>query len=339
MRITGTSLKLGKASLLTVTIWNNNINTNKVLPVGTYRYISANGITFTLVVQEAITVPFDSFVKRDFYSSYNDAPFIGSYPVSDNTSITVVNVAGTAIDSDITFDCADNAAQLGYADETLFEARQRILTDNARQEVLHILEERIQELANIHECTIIGNFTLAPVASPYLEDDGITYEPILPQSVLVIMTGSPTADFAQQFLTLCPFITTVPVGVAAYGTVYYETDIYTGGRFPVHYVPHRIKYFDIIIQYGYSSHQTDTAVVEGELTLLLQAFKASTKFKQIITSEDIDDTLSAYQNPSIKILSITFNYNNAVVNYMQFNKTQIARLQNITFQKVALWAQ
>lgn len=337
MRITGTTLRPGKATLLTVLIWNNHITETKTFPAGTYTYTSANGIIFMLVLPDDMSIPNNSFMKRDFYSSLNGAPYIGSFPVSDNTGITVLRTDAVALDTDFSFACEDNEAQLGYGAETLFEARQRILTDNKRQEILHILEERLLDLPNIHECTIISNHSLSPVVSPYLQDDGVTPVSIVPQSILVILTGSPTSDFAKEFLSLCPFITTVPTGVADYGTVYYQTDIYTDGFFPVHYVKHKIEYFDIVVKYGYISRQAATATVENELRKLLLSLKASTRYKDTITVEEISKLLSVYQNPSVKILEIKFNYNGSLVSFMQFNKTQIARLNTVSFQQVPLW--
>jgi hypothetical protein len=337
MRITGTTLRPGKATLLTVLIWNNHISETKTFPAGTYTYTSANGITFMLELPDDVSIPNNSFMKRDFYSSLSDAPYIGSFPVSDNTGISVLRTDAAAIDSDFSFDCEDNEAQLGYKAETLFEARQRILSDNKRQEILHILEERLLDLPNIHECTIISNYSLSPIGSPYLQDDGVTPVPIVPQSILVILTGSPTSDFAKEFLTLCPFITTVPTGVADYGTVYYQTDVYTDGFFPVHYVKHKIEYFDIVIKYGFISRQAATVSIENELRRLLLSLKASTRYKEIITTEEIFKLLSVYQNPSVRILSISFNYKNVLSNYIRFNKTQIARLNTVSFQQGSLW--
>ena len=338
MRLVGTTRMPGKVSLLTVTIWNNHPTQSKILPADTYYYISANGITFSLLVQQAITIPANTFIKRDFFSSIADEPYTGAYEVSDNNSITITNKSQTTIDTELSFNCADNHNQLGRMEETLFEVRQRILTDNQRQEVLHILEERLRELPNIHECTILSNRTLDTIDSPYLKDDNVTYVPILPQSVMIIMTGSPTSDFALQFLTLCPFITTIPSGVADYGVINYESSFYDGGVFPVYYLPHKIASFDIIIQYGYASMQVSNADVEAAMIDLILDFKASTSFKELITSEDFSEALSAYKNPSVRILSITFDYDGEIVSYMRFNKTQIARLNNITFQPVPLWS-
>lgn len=337
MRLVGTSLMPGKTSLLTVTIWNNHATIAKSLPIGTYSYISANGVTFTLLLQDILTVPANSFVKKDFYSSLGGQPYIGAFIVSDNSDITVVNEDNTPIDSDISFSCEDNTDQLGRAQETMFEARQRILSDNQRQEIMHILEERLRALPNVHECTIIGNPGIEPIDSPYMKDDGITHLQIMPQSLLIIMTGSPTADFALQFLTLCPFITTPPAGVSNYGVVYHDSAIYLGGRFPVYYVPHRIKYFDINIEYGYSSRQVSQSTVEAAMIDLLQHFKASTQFKEVISTDDFTSVLLEYKNPAVKLLSVSFVYNSATVNYMQFDRTQIARLQNINFTAVSMW--
>lgn len=337
MRITGTELRQGKATLLTVLIWNNNISETKTFPAGTYSYASANGVTFLLDLTDALVIPRNSFMKRDFYSSINGLPYIGSFPVSDNTKITVLRTDTVELDEDFSFDCEDNETQLGYAAESLFEARQRMLTDNKRQEILHILEERLNNLPNIHECTIIGNHTLLPVNSPYLQDDNVTPVPILPQSVLVILTGSPTSDFAKEFLSLCPFVTTIPTGVADYGTAYYQTNIYTDGFFPVHYVKHDIEYFDIIIKYGYISRHVANLTVEAELKKLLLSLKASTRYKEIITTEEVTKMLSDFQNPAVKILSVSFSYKSTLVNYIRFNKVQIARLNAVNFQVIPLW--
>ncbi len=337
MRITGTRRRPGKATLLTVSIWNNHVTESKTLAAGKYTYASSNGITFLLDLQEDLVIPDRSFMKRDFHSSIGGAPYIGAFPVSENSNITITSLENLTIDSYLTFSCEANDSQLGYAEETLFEVRQRILTDNQRQEVLRILEERLQELPNIHECTIIGNSGLTPVSSPYLKDDGLTYVPILPQSVMVILTGSPTSDFALQFLSLCPFVTTVPEGVSDYGTVYYDSDVYVDGAFPVHYLKHTIEQFDVVVKYGYSSRQVATISVESTLRELLLPFKASTRYKELISTEDFSKVLVTYQNPSVKILSISFVYNGQSVSYIRFNKTQIARLNNISFQQVNLW--
>lgn len=337
MRITGTTLKTGKATLLTVIIWNNNLVETKTFSAGQYAYISVSGVTFLLDSQEEIVIPPNSFMKRDFYSSLGGSPYKGIFPVSENSNITITNTEGTNIDSDFSFSCEDNEAQLGYIDESLYEVRQRILTDNRRQEILHILEERLTDLPNIHECCLIGNNTLTPINSPYLQDDGETYLQIMPQSILVVVTGSPTSDFAKEFLSLCPFITTIPEGVSDYGTVYYESNIYVDGQFPVHFIKHKIEYFDIIIRYGYSARQVATVTIENILRELLKPLKASTKYKELITVEEVSRLISTYQNPAIRILSINFSYRGNIVNYKKFNKTQIARLNSVSFQREELW--
>lgn len=338
MRITGTTRRPGKVSLLTVIIWNNHATETRDFLAGVYTYVSSNGTAFTLDLQDDVTIPANSFMKRDFFSSLNGEPYIGSFPVSDNTSITVTVADGIVIDEELSFDCEDNEAQLGYPEETLYEVRQRLLTDNQRQEILHILEENLKNLPNIHECTVIGNNSLLPVNSPLLEDDGETFLPILPQSVLIIITGSPTEDFAKEFISLSPFITTVPEGIAGYGTVYYETDTYINGRFPVHYIKHKIAYFDAVVKYGYSALQVSLPTVEEEFIELLRPFQASTKYQPIIQVQDYFVALSAYQNPGVKLLSVTFSYEGTSVPYIRFDKTQLARLRNISFQQVNLWA-
>jgi len=341
MRMTGTSRRPGKVSLVSITIWNEHDTIAKSLPPDLYYYVSANGITFKLVVQDPIVIQPNSFMKRDFFSSRADEPLPGSYSVSENNRITITSKSGAIPDIDIYFTCDDNSMQLGREAETMFEARQRILKDNQRQEVLHILEERLNELPNVHECTVIGNNTLSPINSPYLEDSGVPgvgpYVKIMPQSLLVIMTGSPEEDFALQFLTLCPFITTLPVGVANYGVTYYDSAIYLNGRFPVYHVPHKIAEYDVTIQYGYSSAQVSTTSVEAALMKLILGFKASTQFKQVISTEDYMSALADYQSPSVRILSITFQRGLGNESYMKFDRTQIARLKNIVFDKVDLW--
>jgi len=336
MRITGTSLRPGKASLLTVTIWNNNLLEDKILLAGTYTHLSANGVTFSLLVQDNLTIPMDSFVKRDFFSSLAGEPYVGAYTVSDSSDILVSEVDGTVIDDEISFDCEDNTNQLGYLEETLYEFRQRILTDNKRQEILSLLEERLQTLPNIHECTVLANNTLAPINSPYLKDDELTYLQILPQSILVILTGSPTVDFVTEFLALCPFVTTIPDGVAEYGIIYYDTPIYIGGRFPVYFVYHRIETYNAVIKYAYEASQVSVVTIESLMSQFLQVFRANTRYRELISTDDFIKALSAYQNPAVKLLSVNFSYNGSTVEYIQFNKTQIAQLGTISFVKVAL---
>lgn len=331
MRFTGTTRNSGKTSLLSIIIRNENTLEEKTLPAGTYTYASANGVVFSLLLQDPLVLPADSFAKKDFFSSLGGDPYIGSFAVSSSVGINVVNEAAEVIDEELTFDCEDNATQLGYAEETMFEVRQRILTDNQRQEVLHILEERLQGLANIHECTVIANKTLEPVNSVYLQDDEATPVQILPQSLLIIMTGSPTVDFAEQFVSLSPFITVASVGVENAGVVSYPSDIYDGGLFPVHYVPHKLVPYDVVVKYGYSFQQVSTFAVEDEMRDLLNPFRAATRVQSVITTDEFFEALQAYQNPGVKLLSVSFTSESTSVSYMQFNKTQIARLENITF--------
>lgn len=336
MRLVGTKRQPGKTSLVTITIWNNHGTESKTLPVDMYYYTSANGVLFSLLVFEPIVIPPNAFAKRDFYSSIGEEFAIGAFPVSANSDILVTNGSGDPIDEDLSFDCEDNINQLGREEETLFEARQRILTDNQRQEVLYLLEENLRSLPNIHECTILSNKGIEPTPSPYLQDDGVTPVPILPQTIFIIMTGSPTDEFARQVLTLSPFLTTIPEGVEDYRVTTYNSPMYVGGSFPVYHVPHRIKNFDVIIQYGFASSQIGQTEIEAALLRLLLSFKANTRFKEIISVEDFSHALSSYQNPSVRILSITFDYDGEIVSYMQFDKTQIARLNNISFQQVVL---
>jgi hypothetical protein len=108
------------------------------------------------------------------------------------------------------------------------------------------------------------------------------------------------------------------------------------GRFPIHYLPHRIANYNVIIKYGYIARQVTTAAIEQAMTKLLQTFKARTKYEDLISTEDFTDALSVYQHPAVKLLSVTFTYNGTNVDYMLFDKTQIARLNTISYQQVSL---
>ena len=337
MRMTGTNLRQGKASLLTVVVWNKNLIEEKIFPLGVYLYSSVEGVNFRLELHEDHVIPANSFKKFDFYSCIGSNPLKGAYNVSYNTNITIQREDNQPIDIDFSFDCEDNSGKLGNTGETLFEFRKRILSDNKRQEILYILEERLKDLPNIHECSILYNPSVYPVSSPYLKDDGVNYVPIYPQTAMIILTGSPSNDFAKEFLSLCPFSTVAPEGVADYGVVYYESNIYAGGKFPIYFLKHRIENYNIIIKYGYYSRFVTPINIENALEELLLPLKSVSTYKELISTEDIFDLLSAYQNPSVKLLSIDFQYKGDLVKYIQLNKTQIAQLQTIAFQRVTLW--
>jgi len=369
MRITGVTRIPGKTSLLTVTVWNNT-DTPQELIGGTngtpdggstrYVYTSANGNTFAIDLFETIIIQPNNFTTLDFHSVIGDSFLIGAFPVSLNSNIAVTRSDGIAVTPDLTFDCEDNENQLGYPEETMFEVRQRILTDNQRQDLLHILEERLKQLPNIHECTILYNNSLIPQPMPYRDDNN---NPILlpPQAVFVILTGSPTKEFAETFLTLCPFITvdnsregsTIILAEAVdKWVVNFPSPIYINGLFPVFYVKHLIANFSVIVKYGYNALTIDTEVIEQNYTELLRPFKASTRWQQIVKIEDYFNALSAWTNANVRLLSISFvatvdgnNYFNPAfeinddVKYIIFQKTMLARLANVGFQAVSLWQQ
>jgi hypothetical protein len=179
----------------------------------------------------------------------------------------------------------------------------------------------------------------------YPDDEG---KPVIlpPQAIFIILTGSPGEDFAETFLNLCPFVTVPlekkpdgsPVIAGSEGwVIYFPSDIYINKRFPVYYVKHIIDYFDVVVEFGYNYLSTDIALVEDNFRRLLRPFQASTQWTELVKVEDYFLTLATYQNPGLRVLSVTLLYKGENLNFIRFERTHLARLGSIGFKAVPLW--
>jgi hypothetical protein len=312
---TGAELLKGSGSALRVVVANVHPKESKTLLAGEYRYDSVSGMAFSF------TLPTDAEFGP---GSLNVVTAIsqekGSYPVSDNASITFYRPDGGAIDGAFRFSCENNANSLGYPDEDAFSFRKRVLSDTNRQDSIKELELKIKSLPNIFECGLMLNQSLDPV-----EYDGVTLKPL---ELLVTITGVPSDELARLVVQEAVYSTHMvdPANVA-----YYRNDQYIGGKYPVYFRYHERVDFSLEIEYQYSSQKIKKAGVEAELGRALSAYKNASAHVDLISEADINERLSALLIPSFVLLRASITRNGERVAYFRVPLTRIHNLVETTY--------
>lgn len=320
MLITGTKRISGKASMLRMICYNNDLSQSYTLPAGTYEYTSVDGDIFTYELQDDTAVAPQAFVIMVLASEKQ-----GSFPVSGETNASVVVREGSAIPSAFSFEALDNSSTLGRAEETLFEARNRILTDTTRHDSLKELEAEINALPTIYGCNLIFN----PTEEDVTLDDGSV---LSPYELLIILTGSPTAELAKLVLAHEIYRTHM---TTAEQVVWYENELFVNGRFPVYYMTHAKRRFWLTIYYDYDSGLKTDEQVEAAFNALLAKYKVMTEHVDSITEPMLYETLQGHGIAGVTLLKVYLqdmqNGELVTVPYIQIPKLMVPELQDIAF--------
>jgi hypothetical protein len=289
------------------------------LYAGTYQYTSVSGMIFSFALAEDLLI---AGAATHLLAAISEAK--GSFPVSDNSSITIARADGADIDPAFTFSCADNVAQLGYEDEDNFTFRQRILNDTTRQDHIKELELKIGNLPNIFECNLVLNQGVA--AETY---DGITINPL---ELLISITGVPTDEVARLVATDVLYATHI---VDPDDVVYYYNDRYVGGKYPVYFKYHDKTDFQLSVTYQYDETKIQEAQVESAITALLYPYSHAVRHVDIITEDTINTALKNLNLPSVIILNVdVLNSSGTEIQYLRIPKTRIPNMTAITFDAV-----
>jgi hypothetical protein len=318
-RLVGTDFKKGSGSLLAVTVTNTSLEEAQTLAAGTYRYSSASGMVFSFTLSDDVLLEPEQSRAVSAISAQK-----GAYRVYQNADIKLSRTDGQSINRFILFSCADNIASLGYEDESSLEFRQRILTDAERQDHIRELELAIRNLPNIFECTLKYNETEEQV-----EFDGIELEPY---QMLVMITGSPTNEIADEFVKGTLYHTKeagIP-GVAG-GTVYHEDPHYINGYYPVHFIYHRKVDFQLQVEYQYDSSKLKSTQVEKLFDTALNIYRNAVQHTDILTEDDVYTVLRSVALPDVRILNARILQDGESVPYIKIPSTRIYNLTAVTF--------
>lgn len=313
-KMVGTQFKVGSGSLLRITVTNNDAG-SKTLPAGQYKYTSVNGDVFLFTLAVDLTL---ATLATAVIAAMSQAK--GAFAVSAVTSITPIRIDGTALDSALTFSCADNSGTLGYPDESPFDFRTRILGDTNRQDAIAELELAIRNLPGILECNVVFN--------PNNIDT--TYDSIVvgPYQILIILTGSPDDTLAT--LVVDSTINSTKMVDAGKAVHYYDAH-YLGGAYPVYYTNHLTTNFTLGISYRFDSSRISQIAAEANLTKALNVYRYMSQHMDILTEEDVYALLSLIGGASVRVVNVDILVGGSAVSFLSIPKTRMANLTAVTF--------
>jgi hypothetical protein len=315
-KIVGTDFKKGTGSIVRITILNKDTAESKIWKAGVYHYQSTSGMVFSFQVSNDYA--FDP-EESQIVSAISQEK--GSFAVAQNADIKLFRSDGDSIDPLFVFSCEDNAGQLGYADEDTLDFRSRILNDADRQDHLKELELKIRNLPNIFECNIVMNESVEPMIY-----DGIN---LSPKELLISITGAPTDKIAELVAMDVIYATHV---VDPNNVVYFYSDLYINGRYPVYFKYHDTTNFSLAISYQYDQSKLKSSQIEDSINMLFKPYRQMVTHIDLFGEEDAYKVLANLNLPNVKILDANvINDSETEVPYVRIPKTRLPHLTGIAF--------
>lgn len=320
MLIVGTKRISGKVSVVRIICYNTDLSVTYKLPAGTYQYTSADGVLFSYVLTAETPVAPQGYVVMVLASAEN-----GAFPVAGETNAGVITAEGYEIPPAFSFEALANTTTLGRKEETLFEARNRILTDTKRQDSLKELEAELNALPTVYACNLLFNPTEENVT---LEDGSV----LAPYELLVMITGSATPEMAEIILSHEIYKTHM---VTAEQVVWYNNPLFVGGRYPVYYTNHAKRRFWLTIYYSYDSGVKTDALVEAAFNELLAKYRVMTEHVSAITEPMIYKTLQDHGIDGVTLLKVYLQDMQdgqlVSVPYIQVPRLMVPELADVAF--------
>lgn len=314
-KIVGTEMIEGNGSGLVVRITNTNPSDAVILRAGRYIYTFNADIRFFLDILSDTEIASTETVQFAAFSENK-----GSFPVTEQGSITLVREDEEDISPDLVFSCEDNAAILGSIDETLFEFRKRILTDNSRSDILQRLELAIKNKPYIFDATLFFNQSDADVL--------VGTTSVAPYKMLITLLGYPRDEIAELVASHCIYQTVKVEGNG--GTLRYVSPNMAGGAYEVHYKNFDEKLYDVVVDYRYDSRLALKSNINTEITKALATYKFPTKRTALIKENIFYNLIDDLNLPSVELLNITLEIDGVEAPYIDINKTSIGKLDTLT---------
>lgn len=316
--LVGTAKLAGSVSGLLVTVTNNS-EQPKTLTAGTYTYAFDADTNFTCTITADLTIPANEYANLTFLSDV-----VGSFPVTMQQTIEVTSEE--SIPPELNFSCADNDNLLGYLPETNLEFRKRILSDTERQDVINELKIKLRNLPYVYDCEIIFNRDTSSVS--YGEFT------IPPYYMLIVMSCAVYKDEIAQIVAESAVYPTVEVDGESH-QVNYENAVFASGSYPVYINDFTDKEFDATITYkADASYISSQQAQEKIRTGLITAINTNVH-RDAITTEEIFNILNDLDIAGVSIYGVQLYVDNNQVTYVDCLRTEIGKLQNVTFSEVA----
>lgn len=311
--LSGTSKRSGKASSLPIVISNDALSATTIFS-GEYYYQYSADLVFKFTFANDTSIPAQSSIQK---SSFADIK--GSYHVTDQASITVRRTDEADINPSLTFSCLDNAATLGYEDETNLEFRSRILSDPNRQDLFSEMEEALRALPRIIDASVLFNETNENIVV-----DSITIPPF---HFLLTINGDITNEVAETVVKYGYYPSTQ---VDADDYVSFISSVFSGGAYKVFFKSFDFFDYGIVVSYTYDPSLTSNDIVQSAINSLLLKYQYPSRHTSILTEGVFYDEMKAVSIPSFTVLDVNLTVGGTPTSYIQVPKTRYPRLSSIT---------
>ena len=314
--IVGTERHKGSATGLHITVTNNG-SVSVTLLAGLYTYALDDDTKFEFEVMKNTVVASGSHISFIAMSEK-----IGRYPVTAQSTITVTSEQ--PVSSDLVFSCTDNTALLGLFEETDSEFRERINSKTDRQNSMVELESEIRNLPYIFDCKVKFNPT-----NTEMEYDGYT---IPAYTLAIFYSGEVKKEIAEKVCEkiICPTLQTVDSV-----EVFYENDIFIGGKHGVHLIPFAKTQYAVELIYRINNTYANEYNIQKEIRTILFNTFVSEKHVDFIKEDDFYNAIEALNITGIDLLGINLKYNSSNVNYIEIPSSRIPELTNVIFTPVS----
>ena len=314
--IVGTERHKGSATGLHITVTNNG-SVSVTLLAGLYTYALDDDTKFEFEVMENTVIASGSHISFIAMSEK-----IGRYPVTAQTTITVTSEQ--TVSSDLVFSCTDNAALLGISEETDLEFRERINSETDRQNSMVELESEIRNLPYIFDCKVKFN----PMSTA-IEYDGYT---IPAYTLAIFYSGEVKKEIAEKVCEkiICPTLQT-----SDSVEVFYENDVFVGGKYGVHLIPFAKTQYAVELIYKINNTYANEYDIQNEIRTVLFNTFVSEKHVDYIKEDDFYNAIEALGITGIELLGVNLKYNDSNVSYIEIPSSRIPELTNVIFTPVS----
>ena len=314
--IVGTERHKGSATGLHITVTNNG-SVSVTLLAGLYTYALDDDTKFEFEVMENTVIASGSHISFIAMSEK-----IGRYPVTAQSKITVTSEQ--PVSSDLVFSCTDNAALLGISEETDLEFRERINSKTDRQNSMVELESEIRNLPYIFDCKVKFNPT-----NTEIEYDGYT---IPAYTLAIFYSGEVKKEIAEKVCEkiICPTLQTVDSV-----EVFYENDVFVGGKHGVNLIPFAKTQYAVELIYRINKTYANEYDIQNEIRTVLFNTFVSEKHVDYIKEDDFYNAIEALGITGIELLGVNLKYNDSNVNYIEIPSSRIPELTNVIFTPVS----
>ena len=310
-KIVGTKQRAGSVSGLQILAYNKDV-LPAVLLAGDYTYSFSSDIIFNFQVDVDTEIPAGSSVSFVALSEE-----IGSYPVTAQTEIKITSEE--AIPATIVFSCTENSSLLGHEEETILEFRKRINTDVNRQDTVNELKEKLLALPYVFDCSLIFNQSELPaIASGYT---------IPPYYLLIVISTAKYTDEIAEIVAENTIYPTVQTNDSH--EVRYTSDVFASGYYPVYLNDFTKKDFSVVLTANVDSSYASSAVLSSKITLALMSKFNTNVHRDLITTEDIFLAIESLGLAGFTLLSVAFEVDNTLVNYINFSRTELPNITSV----------